>query len=638
MRDTTRLLNNKDNNNKNQQSLGQASSNVVDDDETSTQLSSALSIDSKDISNWPNRKKIEQMKKERCKTNLCHFCWLFLGLILLIGGIQIIWAPTMLENIVRDGITEAFIYTEPRPNDENYQKWVSNDQGADSIPIKVYLQFFNVTNPEDMTNGELNETERMPIFNLTPPIVYTQYYYRENISFSEDKTMARSYFKTKFFHDPELSEIEEDDVFTVLAPLVSGGLQWMNKDIDILSDQPAIVKNFVLDFMFEGFFDWLDSDVNNLFSVDTARNLIFDILDFKWPQEQFVCCDFLPPWLGPNIDVNISEGEVIDFQYGMLKNGSGSWYISHTGYGDETRMGEVLKWSDQPQNFNETGNETETLIDFDGLEHSYIDCWYPGLPYSPSHFIYQGVWNVMENPETSLPPFFVSTLKKALLFDYDKPIKYKDIPAEQYNVSTGRQFLNASLYPPNAQFYQFGTSGVFNMTHCFNDLPLFFSLPSFYGAPDFQVNNSMLNIPEPEDTLETNGFLQVEPMTGAILNANVALQGNVPIEPIPPYFNVSLSELNQSLRYLPSGIMAPTYLLRYEAHLPDAGAEDLAAQINLANNLDRSFYIVGYICIGLGILWWSFSMYWMGKNGWRKLFPGLCCNSSLKSQVRDSVF
>lgn len=524
MRDTTRLLAN--NNGKNQQSLGQASSNVVDDDETSTQLSSALSIDSKEISNWPNRKKIEKLKRQRCKTNFYHFCWLFLGLILVIGSIQILWAPQMLENIVRDGITEAFIFTEPRPNDDNYQKWVSNDQGADSIPIKVYLQFFNVTNPEDLTNGELPMEQRLPIFNLTPPIVYTQYYYRENISFSEDKTMARSYFKTMFYHDPELSEIDESDIFTVLAPLVSGGLQWMQKDI--LSGYPNFVKNV----MFDGFFQWLDDDVNNLFSTDTARNLIFDILDFKWPNSSVQCCDILPWWVPDNfinrsIDVNITEGEIIDFSYGMLKNGSGSWYISHTGYGDEKRMGEVVKWSEQSQDFKDT--ENETLIDFDGLEHSYIDCWYPGLPYSPSHFIYQGVWNVMENPETSLPPFFVSTLKKPLLFDYDKPVKYRDIPAEQYNVSTGRQFLNASIYPPNAQFYQFGTSGVLNMTHCFNDLPLFFSLPSFYGAPDFQVNNSRLGIPEPEDTLETNGFLQVEPMTGAILNANVALQGNVPI-------------------------------------------------------------------------------------------------------------
>lgn len=84
--------------------------------------------------------------------------------------------------------------------------------------------------------------------------------------------------------------------------------------------------------------------------------------------------------------------------------------------------------------------------------------------------------------------------------------------------------------------------------------------------------------------------------------------------------------------------MAPTYLLRYEAHLPEAGAEDLAKQINFANNLDRGFYIVGYICIGLGVLWWSFSMYWLGKNRCNKLFPGLCCNRSLNAQVRDSVF
>eukprot|EP00486_Rosalina_sp_Unknown_P004283 CAMPEP_0201571772 /NCGR_PEP_ID=MMETSP0190_2-20130828/14713_1 /ASSEMBLY_ACC=CAM_ASM_000263 /TAXON_ID=37353 /ORGANISM="Rosalina sp." /LENGTH=397 /DNA_ID=CAMNT_0047996793 /DNA_START=682 /DNA_END=1872 /DNA_ORIENTATION=- len=396
-----------------------------------------------------------------------------------------------------------------------------------------------------------------------------------------------------FFHDPELSEIEEDDVFTIIAPLVSGGVHWRD------TYQP-IEWDFVNNWLFDGFFQWLDSDPDNLFSTATARDLIFDILNAKWPNQTV---EINVP-LGPTY--TIPEGSVIDFTYGMLKNGSGSWYISHTGYGDEQRMGEVLKWSNQAQNF-EPDEDDPVLINFDDMNHTFIDCWYPHLPYSPAHFIYQGVWAVKEDPETSLPPFFVSTLKKPLIFDYYKPVKYRDIPAEQYNTSTGRQFMNESQYPPNAQYFQFGTSGVLNMTHCFNELPLFFSLPHFYGAPDFAVNNSRIGLRDPSGDKD-NGFLQVEPMTGAILNAEVALQGNVPIDPLPNYGNIT--EDQRSLVHLPPGIMAPTYLLTYEAHLPEAGAKDLAKQINLANNLDEGFYIFGYVCMGFGVLWWTFTMYW----------------------------
>ena len=82
--------------------------------------------------------------------------------------------------------------------------------------------------------------------------------------------------------------------------------------------------------------------------------------------------------------------------------------------------------------------------------------------------------------------------------------------------------------------------------------------------------------------------------------------------------------------------MAPTYLLRYEAFLPDEGAKDLAAQIALANNLDHGFYIVGYICIGLFVIYFGYTWYWLGKNGYKKIFPGWCC-ASQTNQVQDSI-
>eukprot|EP00484_Ammonia_sp_Unknown_P022732 CAMPEP_0197028670 /NCGR_PEP_ID=MMETSP1384-20130603/8298_1 /TAXON_ID=29189 /ORGANISM="Ammonia sp." /LENGTH=608 /DNA_ID=CAMNT_0042457705 /DNA_START=96 /DNA_END=1922 /DNA_ORIENTATION=+ len=608
MRDTTSLL-----------TKGQKQRRMLDGDQSS-ELSTALSIDSAEqpqAPNWPTRRKMMQLKKQRCKTNCVHLCWLCLGIFLMLGSLQMLWAPTYLEHLVHDGIAEALIFTSPAPDNDNYAKWVSNDHGEDSIPIKVSLQFFNVTNPEDLTNGLLNVSDRIPKFSLTPPIVYTQYYYRENISFSADGSMVRSYFKTRFFHDAQLSELAEDDIITIIAPLASAGKHMYEKNGGA---QGAAAK-----FLYNGFFSWLDSDVNNLFSTATAHDLIFSILDVKFPQN-----DTLIPPLGPRV----KAGSLVDFQYGLLKNGSGSWYISHTGYGDERRMGEVLKWSNQAQDWEQSASDP-VLINFDDDNFTFIDCWYPHLPYSPAHFIYQGVWNIMQDAESNLPAFFVSTLKRPLVFDYDKPVKFKNIPAQQYNMSTGRQFMNESQYPPNAQFYQFGPSGVMNMTNCFNDLPLFFSLPHFYGAPDFAANNTKLGISEPITERDSGGFLQVEPMTGAVLNAQVSLQGNVPLGPLPEY-DANISADEPSLTHLPPGIMAPTYLLRYEAHLPDNGAKTMAKQISLASNIDHGLYYFGYVCVGLAVIYWSYTMYWFGQHGASKMFPGLCC--PLQAQMQDAQF
>merc|ERR1719295_1602454 len=163
---------------------------------------SGLPVNSGQVSSpWTSGTTLKDRSTTPWKTNIIHCAWIVLGILLLIGCLQILWAPSYLDNVVHGGITEALVFTEKSPNNENYRKWQSNDQGADSIPIKAYMQFWNLTNPFDVTNGDLPMEQRLPQFQLSPPIVFTQYYYRENITFSEDGSMVRSYFKTVFHYD-----------------------------------------------------------------------------------------------------------------------------------------------------------------------------------------------------------------------------------------------------------------------------------------------------------------------------------------------------------------------------------------------------------------------------------------------------
>lgn len=563
-------------------------------DDRRSVLSGFYTSDGKPISN-SNKKKSPYRRSRKMDENWClyhkheigHILWFILGLILLIGMIQLTFAPNYLENIIHDGITDAFIFTEPRNNDENYDKWVTNDQGPlESIPIVVNMQYFNVTNPEEILLG------KPPKLKLSPKIVYNEYYIRENISFSKNGEYALSYFKTFFYYDYEKSELAENDNLTIFAPLISGMINFEKNN-----------PNYP-DWFYNGMWQTFDSDPGDrLFMTGTAKDLIFKILDFKYP---------------PN-------NPIIDFEYGLLNNGSGSWYVQHTGFNDESRMGEVLKWGKESQ-YNATIN-----LDMNDINFQTIDCWTPQILFSPSHFIYQGLYSIKNNP-SYLPPFFVSALRRFLYFDYFKSVIYKDIPAEQYNMSLGKQFLNASLYPPNAQYNQFGPSGVFNLTSCFNNLPLFFSMPFFLGAPDYIANNSKLGLRQPNDENDI-GFFMVEPYTGAIINANVALQGNVPLYPIPNYDNANNTDNNNtkpSLKNLINNMMIPTYLLTYEAEVPDYTAKQLAKQLNLAQELDKDLYIVGYVSIGLFVFWWALTFYCFGKYGKQAFFPN-CCH---KNQYR----
>ena len=69
--------------------------------------------------------------------------------------------------------------------------------------------------------------------------------------------------------------------------------------------------------------------------------------------------------------------------------------------------------------------------------------------------------------------------------------------------------------------------------------------------------------------------------------------------------------------------------------MPDDAAKDLANNIAFAADLDHGFYYFGYTCIGLLVFYVSYTMFWFGKNGTKKLFPGLCC--AVKAQIDGST-
>eukprot|EP01084_Bolivina_argentea_P079612 144379_1 len=98
-------------------------------------------------------------------------CWLTCGVITAILAIQLTFVPDLLTRALRDDITRVFVFTKPDPENDHYQEWLTNSPSGSSVPIVFSIQFFNLTNPDDVLRGA------MPKLNLTRPIVYNQYYY-----------------------------------------------------------------------------------------------------------------------------------------------------------------------------------------------------------------------------------------------------------------------------------------------------------------------------------------------------------------------------------------------------------------------------------------------------------------------------
>eukprot|EP01083_Nonionella_stella_P232588 820302_1 len=149
-----------------------------------------------------NKNEIGKENENPTKYRRRTICWFICGLFLIILSIQLTFIPHLINNSIHKAIVDAFIFTKPMPDNSHYKTWVTNDGG---VPIMFSIQFFNITNPDGVLRGEI------PKLNLTGPIVYNQYYYRQNINFSNDGQYVNQTFFTTYLYNDELSEIDPNE-------------------------------------------------------------------------------------------------------------------------------------------------------------------------------------------------------------------------------------------------------------------------------------------------------------------------------------------------------------------------------------------------------------------------------------------
>ena len=140
--------------------------------------------------------------------------------------------------------------------------------------------------------------------------------------------------------------------------------------------------------------------------------------------------------------------------------------------------------------------------------------------------------------------------------EYNESIKYREIEnVWKYTVQVHPQFDDHFVYPPNSKWFQYGPSGVLNLTNCSEGVPVFISLPLFLSSPEYALNLSSFGLPQPR--WEWQPFIAVEPRTGAIFTANKSLQTNLLLRSLPfKHKNASFDGI-KSLRNIPDDIMVP---------------------------------------------------------------------------------
>lgn len=377
---------------------------------------------------------------------------------------------------------------------QGYIQWVNNTT-PQSAPQYLRFTLWNVTNPDDVMNGA------KPIMKDIGPYSYREYFVNYNVTFNSDETQMTYNRYQYYVWDPETSApgLSEDDVLNVVnVPFLAvlGGLVFTQEDPSDGWWQTLL-------------FDVLASHTSsNLITNVTAKGLIFGYDD-------------------PLFDL-----------VGSLKPGIPKLFQLQP---NQTRE----STADIPPNVVYTGksNATETLYFIKTNGKDNVNCWRtpqaghvfggngavfpPGI--GPADFPWTWIDQLFRaaplySPTPGDPPDTPSKPDGGTWVT--DPLGY-DIPLLRFTVPSAGM-LNATLFPPNKDYFSDGLSGVANLTNCQQGAPIYISKPHFLDA-DPWFRERLVGM-EPDPT-KHNTFVDIETITGLALHASKKLQVNLRILP-----------------------------------------------------------------------------------------------------------
>ena len=247
------------------------------------------------------------------------------------------------------------------------------------------------------------------------------------------------------------------------------------------------------------------------------------------------------------------------FDWGFMTNRTDQFYVLHTGHNDNTRMGEIQRFCYHPLPMSCLQNESS----------QFIEQWNPPISFQQQkgHLFFEGTYHLTEDKD-NIPPFWLRPLYRNLYLEYNHSTTFKGVELYKYGIERN-QMLNASLYPPNAQFGQFGPSGILNSSSAYDGIPIFISMVLFYGAPDYLANNSKMGMPEPGPM--DYPFIDIEPRTGAVFYANASMQVCTLMHSLPNinHRNLSESQYEANLFNLTDDMMVPLWLVTFSDEVTD---------------------------------------------------------------------
>lgn len=467
---------------------------------------------------------------------LCYATGFIFGSLMLFGGAFLLhFMPSLFSEKIKANLpivkgTEAYTrYTSP------------------SVPLQVHMYMFNVTNAE-----EVSKSGAKPILSQVGPFAMTESRRKNVIGISADnKTLDYKLIRTYYFNPADSLPLSS----VITLPNVAAfsaifGAQEKARDEEGAADPVAVVKDYLVN--------------ETLYLTHTADEWLFKGVKLGWLDSM-------------NEDGVVLDDQPTDNKFGFFYKKNDTWDDKADGImtvstgvdGDFTNIGRVLKWNGRSEVSYWKGKSCNTIQGTDGqFFHPFVqkdeklDIFAPDLCRTLSiEFIKTTSIRTIE-----LYRFGISS-------SFFKPIDFND-ETKCYCVKRS--------HDAKQKFCKL--SGVVDVSSC-RKKPIVLSTPHFYnGDPILRQQVEGLS----PSASEHDTFIDIEPMTGAVLRVRRRLQVNVEIGP---------SEGYDKSQVLKDKIIHPFIWMDQSIVIPD----DLAQKLeNKLTKIVRMFRILCYAALITG--------------------------------------
>ncbi|XP_050300236.1 sensory neuron membrane protein 1-like [Anthonomus grandis grandis] len=357
------------------------------------------------------------------------------------------------------------------------------------FPLNFKLYFFNVTNPQEIQNGE------KPIVNEVGPYWYDEF--KEKVDVVDNETedsLTYTPYDLYQFNQNKSGSLRDDDYITIIHPVIVGMVNIVMKNSPVFLS----IVNQSLEAIF--------NNPKTIFFTGRVKDLLFDGIDLNCTSSGFApkaICSQLKTQI-PGIKYRQDNENI--YLFSML----GPRNASHN---KRLKVLRGISYSKELGRLIEVDGEKEVSFwstskcnSFDGTD---------GWIFPPLLAADEGLKS------------YSTDLCRNMKVNYVNDTVYKKIHVRYYETNLGDQSTNAEekCYCPSEDICL--KKGVFDMTKCMG-VPLYATLPHFLYTDESYIEQ--LTGLRPDPSKHSLGVL-FEPMTGTPLFAAKRMQFNYDLNP-----------------------------------------------------------------------------------------------------------